>query len=173
MSYQLKLWDSKEGEKINRPEHTAGCSQNKGTEQVQRRARKLRANPALLETGGREVGKGAGSAPKDNSPYRTANRPPVSNQRPPETLDGRHPPGGSRRDTGRRHPTSTGRDWGRGHGGQKAHCTWGERARQAPGCLSRSAQKAHAAFCSALLWNTQGLEPRAAQGTLHIEQPGT
>ena len=68
MSYQLKLWDSKEGEKINRPEHTAGCSQNKGTEQVQRRARKLRANPAPLETGGRGVGKGAGSAPRTAAP---------------------------------------------------------------------------------------------------------
>ena len=32
--------------------------------------------------------------PKDRIPYRTANRPPVSNQRPPEILDGRHSPGG-------------------------------------------------------------------------------
>ena len=38
--------------------------------------------------------------------------------------------------------------------------------------LTGKAQKAGAAFCSALLWNTRGLEPRAAQGTLHIEQPG-
>ena len=33
------------------------------------------------------------------------------------------------------------------------------------------AQNAGAAE-SALLWNTRGLEPRAAQGMLHIEQPG-
>ena len=31
--------------------------------------------------------------PKDGIPYRTANRPPVSNQRLPEILDGRHPLG--------------------------------------------------------------------------------
>ena len=67
MSYQLKLWDSKR-EKINWPEHTAGRSQNKGTEQVQRRARKLWANPAPLETGGRGDGKGAGLAPRTAAP---------------------------------------------------------------------------------------------------------
>ena len=33
------------------------------------------------------------------------------------------------------------------------------------------AQNAGAAK-STLLWNTRGLEPRAAQGTLHIEQLG-
>ena len=69
MSYQLKLWDRKrEREKINRPEHTAGCLQNKETEQVQRRAHRLRTSPAPLETGGREEGKGAGSAPRTASP---------------------------------------------------------------------------------------------------------
>ena len=59
--------------------------------------------------------------PKDCIPYNTAKRPPVSNQRPPEILDGRHPPGGSRLDTGRRHPTGAGGDWSWGRGGQKAH----------------------------------------------------
>ena len=69
MSYQLKLWDSKrEREKINRPEHTAGRSQNKGTEQVQRRARRLRKGPAPPEAGGRGQGKGAGSAPRTAVP---------------------------------------------------------------------------------------------------------
>ena len=67
MRYQLKLWDSKR-EKINQPEHTACCSQNKGTEQVQRRARRLRTGPAPLEAGGRWEGKGAGSAPEMASP---------------------------------------------------------------------------------------------------------
>ena len=61
MSYQLKLWDSKrEREKINRPEHTAGRLQNKGSEQVQR----LWTGPALLEAGGRGEGKGANMAPE-------------------------------------------------------------------------------------------------------------
>ena len=69
MSYQLKLWDSKrEREKINRPEHTAGRSQNKGTEQVQRRARRLWTGPGPLDTGGRREGKGAGLAPRTAAP---------------------------------------------------------------------------------------------------------
>ena len=65
MSYQLKLWDR---EKINRPKHTAGRSQNKGTEQVQRRARRLRTDPAPPEAGGRGEGKGGGSAPRTAAP---------------------------------------------------------------------------------------------------------
>ena len=69
MSYQLKLWDSKrEREKINLPEHTAGCSQNKGSEQVQRRAHRLQTGPAPPEAGGSGEGKGAGSAPRTASP---------------------------------------------------------------------------------------------------------
>ena len=69
MRYQLKLWDSnREREKINRPEHTAGRSQNKGTEQVQSRARRLRTGPAPPEAGGSGEGKGAGSAPEAASP---------------------------------------------------------------------------------------------------------
>ena len=55
-------------EKINRPKHTAGRSQNKGTEQVQRRARRLQTGPAPPETGGKEEGKGAGSAPRTAAP---------------------------------------------------------------------------------------------------------
>ena len=42
-----------EQEKINLPEHTAGGSQNKGTEKLQRRA-----GPSPLEEGGRGRGKG-------------------------------------------------------------------------------------------------------------------
>ena len=75
-------------------------------------------------------------SPKDCIPYRTANRPPVSNHRLAEILDGQHPPGGSRLDTGSTHPTSTGGDWGWGRGGEKAHRTWGECTHEAPGCLS-------------------------------------
>ena len=47
----FKLWESK-GE-IDRPEHTAGGSQNKGTEKLQRRAA-----PSPLEVGGGGRGKG-------------------------------------------------------------------------------------------------------------------
>ena len=60
-------------------------------------------------------------SPKDHIPYRTANRPPVSNQRLPEILDSRHQLGESWRDTGHRHPTRAGGDWGWGCGGEKAH----------------------------------------------------
>ena len=58
MRYQLKLGDSKR-EKINWPKHTAGHSQNKGTEQFQRRAsRLLLAHPRRRqEAGGRGKGK--------------------------------------------------------------------------------------------------------------------
>ena len=38
--------------------------------------------------------------------------------------------------------------------------------------LTEKAQKAGAAFCSGLLWNTRGLELRPAKGMLHIEQLG-
>ena len=48
---------------INRPEHTAGGSQNKGTEKLQRRA-----CPSPLEVGGRGEGKGANSAPEEPPP---------------------------------------------------------------------------------------------------------
>ena len=44
------------------------------------------------EAGGR--GKGQ-TRPQGRHPYQMANRHPASNQRLPETLDGRHPPGGS------------------------------------------------------------------------------
>ena len=69
MSYQLKLWGSKrEREKINWPKHTASHSQNKGTEQVQRRASRLQTGPAPLEAGGKGERKGAGSAPRTAAP---------------------------------------------------------------------------------------------------------
>ena len=56
----FKLWESG---KINRPEHTAGGSQNKGTEKLQRRAA-----PSPLEEGGRGDGKGANSVPERPPP---------------------------------------------------------------------------------------------------------
>ena len=58
---------AREREKINLPEHTAGCLQNKGSKQVQRRARRLQTGLAP-PAGGRGEGKGAGSAPRTASP---------------------------------------------------------------------------------------------------------
>ena len=83
-------------EKINQPEHTACQSQNKRTEQFQRRASRWKTGPSPPDAGGSGERKGANSAPETSIPYHTANRPPVSNQRFPEILDGQHPPGGSR-----------------------------------------------------------------------------
>ena len=48
--------------KINRLEHTAGGSQNKGTEKLQRAA------PSPLEVGGSGEGKGENSAPEKPPP---------------------------------------------------------------------------------------------------------
>ena len=62
----FKLWES-EG-KINRPEHTAGGSQNKGTEKLQRRAA-----PSPLEVGGRGGERGKLS-PREATPSHPANR---------------------------------------------------------------------------------------------------
>ena len=56
----FKLWESG---KINRPEHTASGSQNKGAEKLQRRAA-----PSPLEVGGSGEGKGANSAPEKPHP---------------------------------------------------------------------------------------------------------
>ena len=87
---------AREREKIKCPKNPAGHSQNKGTEQLQRRASQLQTSPS--PDGGRRRGGGERGklSPRDGVPYQIANRHPVSNQRLPEILDGRHPPGGSR-----------------------------------------------------------------------------
>ena len=65
----FKLCDSKrEREKINRPEHTASRSQNKGTEKLQRRASLRPTSPSPPGVGGRGEVKGANSAPEMGSP---------------------------------------------------------------------------------------------------------
>ena len=109
----FKLWESK-GE-IDRLEHTAGGSQNKGTEKLQRRA-----GPSPLEVGGRGEGKGANSAPE---------KPP-----PPTLQTG---PGFLSKDFLRPY-------WqcALGPRREKAHCIRGECA-QAPGCLNRSGRGRH------------------------------
>ena len=58
---KLNCGIAKEREKINWPEHTAGRSQNKGSEQVHRRASRLRAAQPRRR---QEAGDGANSAPK-------------------------------------------------------------------------------------------------------------
>ena len=137
MSYQLKLWDSKRERKLTARTHCRLFAEQRDWASPEKSSRSTdRPSPA----GGRRHGGGERGrlGPKDGIPYHTANRPPVSDQRPPEILGGRHPPGGSWWDTGRRHWTGAGGDWGWGRGGQKARRTRGECARQAPDCLSRS-----------------------------------
>ena len=68
MLSHLNCGIAKEREKINRPENTAGCSQNKGSEQVQRRASQLWTVPAQPEAGVSGEGKRENSAPKTASP---------------------------------------------------------------------------------------------------------
>ena len=145
------LWDTnlnsgtaKEREKINRPNTLPAVCRTKGLSKS-RGASRLRTRPSPPEAGGKGEGKGANSAPEMASPYHTVNRPPVSNQRLPEILDGRHPPGGSWLNTRRMHPTGNWvwGNWGWGRGGEKGHRARGECARQAPGCLSFSGWGRH------------------------------
>ena len=105
--------------KINRPEHTAGGSQNKGTEKLQRRA-----GPSPLEEGGRGEGKGANSAPEKP--------PPPTRKTGPRFLSKDFLRPDLRRALGQRR--------------EKARRTQGE-CTQASGCLSRSLrrEKAHRA----------------------------
>ena len=113
-------------------------------------------------------GKGANAAPEMASPT-TLQTGSHFLSRLPEILDGRHQPGGSWRDTGRRHPTCPARA-GTGAGDAEG----GECARQAPGCLSRSGRGRHKTQAQLFVSRFCGTpeEPPAAQGTLHIEQPG-
>ena len=68
-------WDSnlncgiaRDREKINQSKHTDGCSQNKGTEKLQRRASLWWTSPSPPEAGGRGKGKVANLAPEMASP---------------------------------------------------------------------------------------------------------
>ena len=90
------------------------------------------AQPWRQEAGGGERGK---LGPREGTPYQTANRLPVSNQRLPEILDGRHPLGGSRLEASSQEQTQ-GACTPLARGQTQGSCTRGECARQAPGCLS-------------------------------------
>ena len=64
----------------------------------QRKNRVIPEKASRRQTGPRQEAGGRGKGqtrPQRRHPYQTANRLPVSNQRLPEILDGRHPPGGS------------------------------------------------------------------------------
>ena len=126
MRQQLKLWDSKR-ERIN-----LGKALNLGTTHPfpeQRTEQNTREEPEAVdrpiprrrqETGGR--GKGQ-TQPQRWHPYQRANRLPASNQRLPEILDDRHPPGGSQLESSSPEQTQ---ETGWDRGGEKAHCTRGE-----------------------------------------------
>ena len=105
MSYQLKLWDSKRERKLTGPNTLPAVRRTKGPSKYREELTGCGPTQPRRRQGGGERGR---LGPKDRIPYRTANRPPVSNQRPPEILDGRHPPGGLQGDTGRMYPTSAG-----------------------------------------------------------------
>ena len=101
--------------------------------------RRLWTRPAPLQAGGRGGGKGAGSAPRTASP--------TTLQTGLQFLTKDFlrfwmvdicREWGSRLNTGRRHPTGAGGNWGWDRGGEKARRTRGECAGQAPGWLSRS-----------------------------------
>ena len=123
-------------EKINRPEHTAGRLQKKGTEQVQRRACRLQTSPAAPEAGGRGEGKGAGLAPRTASPtaLQTGLQFLIKDLLRFWMVGIRREGRGETQGAGTR-PDQRGRGWGRG--GEKARRIQGECARPAPGCLSR------------------------------------
>ena len=108
---------------------TKGLSKSRGAS---------RLRPAQPPGGRRQgVGERGKLSPGGGTPYRAASRPPVSNQRPPEIPDGRHPPGGSQRDPGRTHLTRACGDWGWGRGGRKARAP-GESEPPSSWLMSRS-----------------------------------
>ena len=129
-------------EKINQPEHTAGGSQNKGTEKLQRRA-----GPSPLEVGSRGEGKGANSAP-EKLPLPSCKQAPGSYLKIPETLDGRHPPPGGSQLESNSSPTPLNKCKPQAHDQRRALGPRKEKARrirgecaQASGCLSHSPQR--------------------------------
>ena len=98
--------------------------------------------PAIPRQRWEAGGRGNGQMwPQRWHPYQTANRLPISNQRLLEILDGWHPLGESQLETSSLEQTqgagtSLRGNWGWDRWGHKVHRTWGECARQAPGCLS-------------------------------------
>ena len=90
MSYQLKLWDSKRERKLTGLNTLPAVRRTKG---LSKSREELAGCRPAKPPGGRKQGGGERGrlCPKDHIPYHTANRPPVSNQRLPEILDGRHP----------------------------------------------------------------------------------
>ena len=145
--------------KINQPEHTAGGSQNKGTEKLQRRA-----GPSPLEVGGR--GEGRGKQPQRRHPLPHCKqarflskdflRPDWQRALGPRREKARCTRGEGTQASGcpgcspRREKARRTRGEGTQVSGcqsrsprrEKARCTWGEGA-QASGCLGRSGPGRH------------------------------
>ena len=108
----LNCGTAREREKINRPEHPAGPF----TEQRKNWAIPEKSQPEADRPSPRRrqeaAGRGKGpTRPQRRHPHQTANRLPVSNQRPPEILDGWHLPGGSRLETSSPEQTQGTPDW--------------------------------------------------------------
>ena len=135
---------------------TKGRSKSRG-------ASRLQICPAPPEAGSRGEGKGAGSAPRTAFPttLQTGLQFLTKDFLRFWTVDIHW--------EGRGYTQGTGGDWGWGHGGERAHCTRGEGAPQAPGCLSCLGRGRHKTQAQP---SPRFVEPRAAQGTLHIEQTG-
>ena len=127
--------------------------------------------PAHPPKGGGERGK---HGPRDGIPYQTADRPPVSNQRLPEILDGRHPSGGSRLETSSPEQTQ-------GSPNRRAAAEGIRRTAPRESVIIKflaawaawagKAQNAGPTE-SVILWSTQKLAPHITQGLFPIEQPG-
>ena len=100
MGYQLKLWVSRRERKLTGPNTLLAVSRTEGLS----KSREELAGYRLPQPGQRQEAGGRGKGQirsQRRHPYHTANRPPVSNQRLPEILEGRHLQGGSRLNTGR------------------------------------------------------------------------
>ena len=140
MRQQLKLWDSKRERKLTGQTHCQPFAEQRDRASSEEPAGCGPAQPRQRqEAEGRRKGQ---TRPQRRIPYHTANRPPVSNQRLPEILDGRHPLGGSQLNTRRTHPTSRRKQAGTTEGRRRT--APGESAApQAPGCLNCSGRGRH------------------------------
>ena len=89
MRKQLKLWDSKRERerKLTGLNTLLAVCRTKGLSNSREELASSGLAHPPLEAEGRGEGKGQ-TLPQRQDPYHTANRPAVSNQRPPEILDG-------------------------------------------------------------------------------------
>ena len=168
-------------EKINRLEHTTGCSQNKGTEKLQRRASLHWTGRYLPEVGGRGRGKWQ-TQPQRSHPLPHCRQ--ASSFYPKTPWDSGWLTSTTgrvvarcrllRTNTSHWHPTSARRNRlgprrGKGApppGRMLPSSPW------LPKPLRPGKTQNAGATKSTLLWSTRKLEPHAMQGPFPIEQPG-